>query len=169
MVSKTQPHLTQDSVVGFYYLDKSASGHSGSRIFAPALNPALPPIYLGVSHEAEVDAEQSAAFVHSNYRFNDRWSMTAGLRYTRESKDRDFSTNPNNLPVNQTESYHPQNGQLGWTSGSGAWTVYAWGRNLSDETRRIWNSRSFLGVACGSYTEPRTYGLAMRWNFGTCY
>ena len=361
-----------DYVIGLYYLDQSTDGKGQAKIFARALVPTAPPVYLGVKYDTIVDSKQFAAYAHGNYRFNDRWTLTAGLRYTDEKKDLDYAivdtsglftngsvidsrssndwspkvslnwfandnsmlyaswsrafksggwntdfvsdlealpfddenvdsyelglkstfaegrvqlnaawfhsnnddfqvqsfatlpnggttltitnagkvssqgleldakwlatdwlrlwaaygytdakfdqfkdceaggvdctgnrpamapktnysigadmqfplwggelfiqgdfvyrddfyTNPNNLPVNLTESYHLLNGRLGWTSGSGAWTVYAWGQNLSDETAQIWNSRSFLGVARASYTNPRTYGLALRWNFG---
>ena len=360
-----------DYVIGLYYLDQSTDGVGQAKIFAPAVVPTAPPVYLGVKYDTTVDSKQFAAYAHGNYRFNDRWTLTAGLRYTDEKKDLDYAivdtsglftsgssidsrssndwspkvslnwfandnsmlyaswsrafksggwntdfvsdlealpfdgenvdsyelglkstfaegrvqlnaawfhsnnddfqvqsfatlpnggttltitnagkvssqgleldakwlatdwlrlwatygytdakfdrfedceagvdctgnrpamapknnyaigadmqfplwggelfiqgdfvyrddfyTNPNNLPVNLTESYHLLNGRLGWTSGSGAWTVYAWGQNLSDETAQIWNSRSFLRVARASYTNPRTYGLALRWNFG---
>ena len=364
-----------DYVIGLYYLDQNIDGQGNARVFAQALVPSAPPVYVGVAYDAVVDGRQLAAYAHGNYRFSDSWTLTGGIRYTDEKKDLDYSiadtsglftngtakdnrsssdwspkvslnwfananamlyaswsrafksggwntdfvnnmaalpfddenvdayelglkstfaedrvqlnaalfhsnnddfqvqsfaqlpnggtsltvtnagkvssqgleldvqwlatdwlrlwatygytdasfdsfkdcaaggvdctdnrpamapknnygigadmqfplwggvlfiqgdfvyrddfyTNPNNLPVNLTESYHLFNGRLGWTSGSGAWTVYAWGQNLSDETAQIWNSRSFLGIARATYTNPRTYGLALRWNFGGYY
>jgi len=100
-----------------------------------------------------------------------RFAMFGGAFFVQSdyASRNDFSTNSSNLPLNQTESYNLLNGQPGWTSGSGSWTIHAWARNLENETSQIWNHWSFLGVARGTYTEPRTYGLAVRWNFGAYY
>lgn len=364
-----------DYVIGLYYLDQGIKGSGNARAFAPALNPAAPAIYVSVQYDTQVDTQQWALFAHGNYRFNDRWSLTAGLRYTDESKDLryaivdqtglftngattdsrsasdwspkislnwyvsedslmyaswsrafksggwntdfipdmaalpfddedvdafeiglkstiadgrlrlnaalfnsnhndyqvqsfsvlpnggtaltvtnaaevtskgfemdlqwlatdwlqlwaaygytdasfdsfkdcaaggadctgnspanapknsyslgadmtfplfggelflqgdyayrdDFYSNPNNQAINLNDSFDQFNGRIGWSAASGTWSVYAWGRNLTDESTQIWNSRSFLGIARATYTNPRTYGVALRWNFGTYY
>jgi iron complex outermembrane receptor protein len=71
--------------------------------------------------------------------------------------------------VTLNESLSLLNGRIGWNSPQGTWSVAAWGRNLTDEATQIWNTRSFLGIPRASYTEPRTYGLSVRWNFGGYY
>jgi iron complex outermembrane receptor protein len=81
----------------------------------------------------------------------------------------EFYSNPNNLPVTLNESLSLLNGRVGWNSPQGTWSVAAWGRNLTDEETQIWNTRSFLGIPRASYTEPLTYGLSVRWNFGGYY
>jgi len=81
----------------------------------------------------------------------------------------EFYSNPSNLPVTLNESLSLLNGRLGWNSPEGRWSVTAWGKNLTDEESQIWNTRSFLGIPRASYTEPRIYGLSLRFNFGTYY
>jgi iron complex outermembrane receptor protein len=81
----------------------------------------------------------------------------------------EFYSNPDNRPVNLNESLSLLNGRVGWNSPAGKWSVTAWGRNLTDEATQTWNTRSFLGIPRASYTDPRTYGLSVRWNFGGYY
>jgi iron complex outermembrane receptor protein len=81
----------------------------------------------------------------------------------------EFYSNPNNQPVTLNESLSLLNGRIGWNSPQGTWSVAVWGKNLTDEATQIWNTRSFLGIPRASYTEPRTYGLSVRWNFGGYY
>ena len=81
----------------------------------------------------------------------------------------EFYSNPDNRPVNLNESLSLLNGRVGWNSPGGKWSVTAWGRNLTDEATQIWNTRSFLGIPRASYTDPRTYGMTVRWNFGSYY
>ena len=61
------------------------------------------------------------------------------------------------------------NGRVGWNSPEGRWSVAVWGKNSTDEDSQIWNTRSFLGIPRASYTDPRTYGLSLRFNFGSYY
>ncbi len=107
------------------------------------------------------------------------WSLGSELRFPMfggelfvqgdyASRD-EFYSNPNNLPVTLNESLSLLNGRVGWNSPQGTWSVTAWGKNLTDEATQIWNTRSFLGIPRASYTEPRTYGLSVRWNFGGYY
>ena len=81
----------------------------------------------------------------------------------------EFYSNPNNLPVTLNEPLKLLNGRIGWNAPSGTWSVTAWGRNLTDEATQIWNTRSFLGVPRATYTDPMTYGLSVRVNFGQYY
>jgi iron complex outermembrane receptor protein len=364
-----------DYVVGLYYLDQDVTGRGTARVFAPALSPSAPAVYVNAAYDADVETQQLALFAHGNFRFSDHWSLTGGLRYTDEEKDLGYSisdtstlftngtekdsrsesnwapkislnwtpgadllvyasygkafksggwntdfvndldalpfdgeeaesielgvkstfagdrvrlnaavfdstnsdfqvqsfvqlpnggtvltitnaaevtsrgfeadlqwlatdwlrlwatygytdaefdsfrncgaggadctgnrpaaapenswslgseltfpllggelfvqgdyasrdefySNPNNLPVTLNESLSLLNGRVGWNSPQGTWSVAAWGKNLTDEETQIWNTRSFLGIPRASYTEPRTYGLSVRWNFGGYY
>jgi len=81
----------------------------------------------------------------------------------------EFYSNPSNLPVTLNESLSLLNGRAGWNSPEGRWSVAVWGKNLTDEDSQIWNTRSFLGIPRASYTDPRTYGISLRFNFGSYY
>jgi iron complex outermembrane receptor protein len=81
----------------------------------------------------------------------------------------EFFSNPNNLPVTLNESLSLLNGRVGWNSPEGTISVAAWAKNLTDEETQTWNTRSFLGIPRASYTEPRTFGVSVRWNFGGYY
>ena len=75
-----------DYVVGLYYLDQRVEGQGRATAFAPALNPRAPAVFLSVAYDAVVQTEALAGFVHANYRFTDRLELTAGARWTHESK-----------------------------------------------------------------------------------
>lgn len=51
-----------------------------------------------------------------------------------------------------------------YTSAAGNWIVSVWGKNLTDEETRIFQS-VFLGANFGAYNPPKTYGLTARWNY----
>lgn len=76
-------------------------------------------------------------------------------------------SNPSNEPAFLNDDYSELSGRLGWNSGSGAWSAYVWGKNLTDEETQVFNSVSFLGTQRALYNEPRMYGVALRWNFGS--
>ncbi len=78
----------------------------------------------------------------------------------------DMYSNPNNEELYLNEDYNELSGRFGWRSDQGQWQVYAWGKNLTDETTRIYNSVSFLGKERVIYNMPRTYGVTVRYNFG---
>lgn len=80
-----------DYVVGVYYLTQETTGDSDVQAFAPAINPAAPAIYVGAQREATVEADSYALFTHGNYKINDQWGITGGLRYTYEEKAIDYT------------------------------------------------------------------------------
>ena len=80
-----------DYVVGVYYLDQEVKGSGAATVFAKALNPAAPAVFVGVNQNAVVKTQTYAAFVHANYRFTDRLELTAGGRLTKENKTVDFT------------------------------------------------------------------------------
>jgi iron complex outermembrane receptor protein len=75
-------------------------------------------------------------------------------------------SNPSNEVGFLNEEYSELGGRLGWSSGSGAFDVFLWGKNLTDEETQVYNSVSFLGTERAIYNAPRMYGVGMRWNFG---
>lgn len=79
----------------------------------------------------------------------------------------EYYSNPDNQPVNLNESLSLFNGRMGYEDGSGGWGVYLWGRNLGDEVTSAYNTRSFLGIPRSNYTNPQTYGIEFRMNFGS--
>lgn len=84
-----------DYIVGVYYLTQETTGDSNVSAFAPAINPAAPPIYVNAARYAEVDAKSYALFFHGNYSINDQWAITGGLRYTYEEKGIDYEISDN--------------------------------------------------------------------------
>lgn len=84
-----------DYVVGLYYLDQKLQSNGSAEAFAPAINPAFPPIFVGVAQTAEVNSESIAAFLHANYRFSDALQLTVGARLNHEKKNIDFAITDN--------------------------------------------------------------------------
>ena len=76
-----------DYVVGAYFLDQDISTERQA-ITGPAF-PAAPNAYAQTPGEAKVDA--ASIYLHGNYHFDSRWSLTAGVRYVNESKSIDYS------------------------------------------------------------------------------
>jgi iron complex outermembrane receptor protein len=75
-----------DYLIGLYVLDQRVKGAGSAFAFAPALNPAAPPVFVRARHDSRVDTVSYAAFVHSNYRPTERVEITLGARLTREDK-----------------------------------------------------------------------------------
>ena len=78
-----------DYVAGIYYIQQDISternGTFSGTFFgrAPEDDEVIPTF-------VDVDAMGWAAYVHANYRFNDTFELTGGLRYTYDEKDIDF-------------------------------------------------------------------------------
>jgi len=88
-----------DWVAGLYYFDSDMSTARraifGEDLFglSPALAPLAPyasALQGAVTIPNTVNVDSWAAYIHGNYRFSDQWELTAGLRYTDESKDIDW-------------------------------------------------------------------------------
>lgn len=75
-------------------------------------------------------------------------------------------SNPTNTDVQLNEEYEELGGRVGWTSANEDWTVYLWGKNLTDKETQVYNSTTFLSQQRSLYNQPRMFGVAMRWNFG---
>ena len=67
-------------VVGLYYLNQTIEAMGGSHLFHTYF----------INHDEEVGVESYAAFVHANYQLTESLQLTAGVRYTNESKDVDY-------------------------------------------------------------------------------
>jgi iron complex outermembrane recepter protein len=86
-----------DWVGGLYYfyndLSSARNIDFGEAVFAPSLPPSLAPLANAIAGYTEVPnkitAETYAAYMHGNYRFTPKIELTAGIRYTAESKDLD--------------------------------------------------------------------------------
>ncbi len=102
-----------DYVAGLYYLSQDIEGGASAVALLSALNPALPAVFRDVRHEEAITSSSWAAFVHGNYRFTDSLQVTAGLRYTSEDKDIDYT-----LVDNTSASGAPGAGGLLFTDGS---------------------------------------------------
>lgn len=100
-----------DWVAGIYYFDNDLSSVrsiSLEETLIAGLSPALAPFASAISGFAEVPtdltSETWAAYVHGNYRFTPNLELTAGIRYTNESKDIKWSQHnyPNDPQVAQS-------------------------------------------------------------------
>jgi len=83
-----------DWVAGLYYFDSDLDSDNNACFGVDLYNVLIPPLarfadaLVGCGYApAKVTLEQYAAYLHGNYRFNDQWELTAGVRYTNEDKD----------------------------------------------------------------------------------
>lgn len=76
----------------------------------------------------------------------------------------DYFSNPNNAQGNSIPSRDLVNARLGMKFDS-SWDISLWIKNLADDTDLRQKSVSFLGVPRGVYNPPRTYGLALKYQF----
>ncbi|WP_323816435.1 TonB-dependent receptor [Cellvibrio sp. NN19] len=80
-----------DYVVGLYFLDQDSSTQRSATtgpLFAPAPNSFL-------QTPATAGLQSQSLYLHGNYYFDSRWSVTAGVRYVHEVKNIDYSSNDN--------------------------------------------------------------------------
>ena len=90
-----------DYVLGLYYLDQEVDGRGVARVFARALVPTAPPVYVTATYDATVETTQLAAFAHGNFKLSEQWSLTGGIRFTDEDKDLSYrSTDQSGLFTN---------------------------------------------------------------------
>lgn len=66
---------------------------------------------------------------------------------------------PHQVPYGYVDAFTTLNGRIGLLSADGAWEVYLWGRNLTDESNPIAHSRDFFGTLLALPLMPRTYGI----------
>ncbi len=77
-----------DYVIGLYFLDQDISTDRQAitgPVFRPAPN-------ASVHTPASAGVESASLYLHGNYYFDARWSLTAGVRYVNETKDIDYSS-----------------------------------------------------------------------------
>jgi iron complex outermembrane receptor protein len=81
-------------VAGLYYFDQSQDGLDFVFVdedLPPVLGaPAIPGYNEQANTRSSIDTTSMAAFLSGTYQLTDRWSLTAGLRYTREEKDLNY-------------------------------------------------------------------------------
>jgi iron complex outermembrane receptor protein len=83
-----------DWVAGVYYFDgeqkaanRACFGEDLFNVLIPGLAPFAAALKGCGTVPTKVTSETYAAYAHGNYRFNEQWELTAGLRYTKEEKD----------------------------------------------------------------------------------
>ncbi len=77
-----------DYVLGLYLLDQNISTNRQAitgAVFRPKPN-------TSTKTPATAGVESASFYLHGNYYFNSRWSLTAGTRYINETKDIDYSS-----------------------------------------------------------------------------
>jgi len=72
---------------------------------------------------------------------------------------------PTTIDYGHVDSITTLNGRIGLIDGDGAWDVYLWGRNLTDEGQFITFAREFFGGFSGMPNIPRTYGVEASYHF----
>lgn len=80
---------TYDWVAGMYYFDSTVSTARNLYLGAPVLPAAQFNGYIAIP--SSIDSSSFAAYVHGNYRLTDKLELTAGIRFTDEEKDFNFS------------------------------------------------------------------------------
>lgn len=82
-----------ESTIGFYYFDQDVSYREARYIWLP---PPLGPPPVGVNLQralgGDMDSKNFGAFWSNDFHVGDAWTLTAGLRYTDESKTADIIT-----------------------------------------------------------------------------
>ncbi len=76
-------------------------------------------------------------------------------------------SNPNNEAAFLNEDHSELSGRVGWNSLDGEWSVYLWGKNLTDEETQVFNGESFLNYGRAIYNMPRMYGVTVSKAFGS--
>jgi len=73
-------------------LQQAAAGDAGTAaLITGTLLPNANALSGNLAIPSTVDVKTYAAYFHGNYRFSDQWELTAGLRYTYEEKEIDWS------------------------------------------------------------------------------
>lgn len=91
-----------DWVAGMYYFDS----HLSSDRFVELASGLVGPVAGRIIIPTKLDDRSIATYIHGNYRFNEQWELTAGLRFTNEEKNVNWQQNnvaddpnvPANLP-----------------------------------------------------------------------
>ncbi len=81
---------TWDATIGFYYFDQDVAYREARYIWLPpgVVPPAMFPMGLNLQAAlgGDMDSKNFGAFWSNDFHFGDSWTITAGLRYTDESK-----------------------------------------------------------------------------------
>jgi iron complex outermembrane receptor protein len=72
---------------------------------------------------------------------------------------------PYTIDYGHVDSFTTLNGRIGLIGNEGAWEVYLWGRNMTDEGTYVDYFRDFFGSLSGIRLMPRTYGIEATYHF----
>jgi len=75
------------------------------------------------------------------------------------------SAYPGVISYGQLDARTELGARIGLMSDNETWEIYAWGRNLTDETDATDELRDFFGTIAKLPGMPRTYGVNLVWNF----
>lgn len=128
---------------------------------------------VAVPYDADGDdlvrAPDFSAFVSLNYdiSLNDGASLPISLTYS-HTGDYNFDLIPgdetNRIDELEQESYELLSARITYHSASDAWSIAAWGNNLTDE-EYFDEVVSFATAVRGTVGAPRTYGVDVSYNF----
>jgi iron complex outermembrane receptor protein len=72
---------------------------------------------------------------------------------------------PHTIDYGHVDSFTTLNGRIGLIGNEGAWEVFLWGRNMTDEGTYVDYFRDFFGSLSGVRLMPRTYGIEATYHF----
>jgi outer membrane receptor protein involved in Fe transport len=72
---------------------------------------------------------------------------------------------PHTVDYGRVNAITTLNGRIGLIDGNGAWEVYLWGRNLTDEGEYLQYFPGFFGSLFATPMTPRTYGVQATFHF----
>ena len=96
-----------DTTIGFYYFDQDIEYREGRYIWLPPpLGPAPAGINLTVALGGDMQAENYGIFWNNDFYVGDRWVLSAGIRYTDESKSAQIITAPPGSPCRDVVTFN---------------------------------------------------------------
>ncbi len=75
-----------------------------------------------------------------------------------------YFSNPNNAATHEVDDFYEVNARIGLQRRDN-WSVFIWGKNLTDERYLRYRDISFLGIPRGYFAPPRTYGLSVTFTY----
>ena len=96
-----------DTTIGFYYFDQDVEYREGRYIWLPPpLGPAPAGINLRVALGGDMQAENFGIFWNNDFYVGDSWVLSAGIRYTDESKKAQIITAPPGSPCRDVVTFN---------------------------------------------------------------
>lgn len=143
---------------------------AGNRLpFAPEISATF-----GIQHYLTIDVLDSDFLVRLDVLHTGDYFTTIENESTRDltgthgatfTFDIDSFGTPNTIEWGHVDAITTINGRIGLIDADGAWDVYLWGRNITDESEYVDYRRDGLGTLFGVPMTPRTLGIEASYHF----